>query len=96
MKVTLEFNLPEEQDDAERALNMSGVYCALFDVGQQVFRPARKHGYPEDHISKLLEAADKTTITTEDGFETGAGTQLVRLLEKKFYQILNEYKVDIG
>lgn len=56
--------------------------CALQDIAQLVFRPARKHGYEDSNINKLLEDTDQ-------------GRELVSALESLFYHIINDNNVDL-
>ena len=85
MKVYLSFNDNSEEDkmklkDMMQATKMS---CALHDVGQEIFRPARKHGYNDSNINELIEKIG------EDA------TELISLLEDKFYTILRERGVEL-
>lgn len=98
MKGTLSFNLPEEREEFETAVNAGKYKYALWEIAQQVFRPARKHGYSEQHIQELLDKADSVTVTAKEGslqYETGVGTELVSQLEKLFYQILQEEGIEL-
>ena len=100
MKGTLTFNLPEERDEFETAVNADNYRLALFEISQKVFRPARKHGYPVGLIQELLDKADSCTVPVMDGgncklYDAPAGTELVSQLEKLFYQILQEVGVEI-
>jgi hypothetical protein len=45
MKATLEFNLPEDKELLDNALMAENYKAAFFEIWQEVFRPARKHGY---------------------------------------------------
>lgn len=73
MKHIIEFNLPEEQEELELAANAGALYSALFDVRNQIFRPARKHGYQEDDLQNL---SDKEV-------------DLIHKLELMFNEVLN-------
>lgn len=53
----------------------------IYDIRQEVFRPARKHGYPDPRISSLLETLG------EGGYE------LIELLEDKFNRVLEDRDV---
>jgi hypothetical protein len=96
---TLRFKLPEEQGEFDTAQKAGSIAAALFDVGQNVFRPARKHGYPEADIQNLITKLDDLARqahgpippNTYPGIEDA--THLVSLLEKKFYEILNKWGV---
>lgn len=91
-KAIIEFNLPEENDDYELAVNASKMYCILWDLRQNVFRPARKHGYSnpviQAMISRINECCQSTEVTAED---------LIYELELMFNELLAEhgYKGDI-
>lgn len=88
-KAILEFNLPEEQEEFDTAVKAIDYKLALWDIAQDIFRPARKHGYPEERIQKLLLKIDEGTL------EDGQGTELVALLEEKFYEILREKGIEL-
>ena len=81
----------------------------LYRIRQEIFRPARKHGYSDKKISLLLENSgghdsfeiDKNTkfVTKEEiDKETdkyyGNGEALIGLLEEKYSEILEEESVD--
>lgn len=100
MKGTLSFNLPEEREEFERAVKAARYQSALFEIGQRVFRPARKHGYPDAYLQRLLDKADEVTIATYDDATKGpydghVGTELIGQLEKLFYEILQEEGIEI-
>ena len=46
-KATLTFNLddPEDKANFKKAANANEAYLALWSIAQEIFRPARKHGY---------------------------------------------------
>lgn len=76
---TLTFQLPDEDAEWKQAAHAQAAYAALWEIAQEVFRPARKHGYMDQRIQAALEAGD--------------GPMLVGLLEEKFYDILREHDV---
>ena len=98
MKGTLEFNLPEEQEEFEQAVNAGKMSAALFDIRQQVFRPARKHGYNRADIQQLIDKLDElvaqhasATDWPRDEYQSFKdATYLISLLEGLFNQILDE------
>lgn len=92
MKATLEFNLPEEQEEFETTVKASDYKLALWDIAQEVFRPARKHGYADVKIQKLIDTIDACVSTV---MENGQGTDLIGLLEEKFYEILRERGIEL-
>lgn len=55
MKATLTFTLPEDADDHIKAVKAPDAFLALWRIQQEIFRPARKHGYNDAQLNKLLE-----------------------------------------
>lgn len=81
MKAILEFNLPEETQEYVDHMNGPKYAIAMEEVTQQVFRPARKHGYPENsEIAQALKA-----------IPDGQGEDLIGLLEQEYHRIIREY-----
>jgi hypothetical protein len=78
MKSTLSFNLPEEHDDLMNALQAPRMSSALFEISQQVFRPARKHGYSDPELAKLAEGNE----------------ELIAKLEELFSQIIQQHEIN--
>lgn len=98
MKATLTFSLPEERDEFDTAVNADNYRLALFETSQMVFRPARKHGYPDAKIQALVDKLDEIKVPSMDGYTeemVGGGTELISQLEKLFYQILQEVGVEV-
>ena len=89
--ITFEFTENDSFDEAEirRTINATGAYSALHEVGEKIFRPARKHGYDDSELNKLIEQ----TGETPDGF--GIGEEIISILEKRFYEILEENGVNL-
>lgn len=81
MKAKLIFNLPEEQESFQDAVNASAMRACLFSIAMDIFRPARKHGYPDKRIQDLLD---------KEGVEEAIG-----LLEEEFYRLLQEHNLKI-
>ncbi len=79
MKAILEYNLPEDQEDFTRATKALDMELALWDIANEVFRPARKHGYADQELNALAEN----------------NTELIGLLEQKFYAILEEKGISL-
>ena len=83
MKAILEFNLPEDKELLDNALMAENYKAAFFEIWQEVFRPARKHGYRgRDKIENLL-----------DGFPHGV--ELIGELEKMFLEILEDRGINL-
>lgn len=93
-KGIIEFNLPEEGDEFRMALDASKYQYALMEIGQLVFRPARKHGYSEVNIQSLIEKGDEVKVEI-DGHSYGVATELISQLEKLFYEILEKEGIKI-
>lgn len=83
MKVIMEFQLPDEQEEFNTASKGADYKLALWDVAQEVFRPARKHGYSEARINDALALCNEH------------GEDLIGELEKKFYDILHNYNIQL-
>lgn len=84
MKGTLTFNLPEEREEFELAVNAGKYSSLLWEVEQEVFRPARKHGYSGLHaleLNKLLES-DNDAVAQ-------AVSDAIHYLEQRYYEFKN-------
>lgn len=88
MKAILEFELPKEQEDFDDAVNAARYKNILHEVEQQVFRPARKHGYAQQNIQDLITKLDATSP------EDVPATELISLLEDLYYSLKNEALAD--
>lgn len=94
-KIVIEFNIEDVNDEqaAKRAMTADAVYNALFDIVNEVFRPARKHGYSDHKLSKLIpvnsELNDEQIKILEEKIE------LVGELERKFYEILERKNISM-
>lgn len=82
MKATLEFDLTEEHEEFRDCMQAGKMSGALSEIGNQVFRPARKHGFSDAALNALIEK-------NEDAEE------IIGMLESKFYEILKEYGVEL-
>lgn len=82
-KAILEFDLDDIDDKNEfkRAANATNTYIALTEIANQIFRPARKHGYQDEKIANLIDENSE---------------ELIGELETKFYEILECCNVDLG
>lgn len=81
--VTINFEIDNDFDVQEclQALSHQKAFTALDEVTQQIFRPARKHGYSDRKIQELLEKCG------DDGYE------LVSKLEELYRDILEENEI---
>jgi len=78
VKAKLEFDLPEEQSEFMLAANAGKYASVLWDVEQQVFRPARKHGYSGPHSMELNKLCENEDVA-----------EAIHLLEQLYYEIKN-------
>jgi hypothetical protein len=84
MKAILEFNLPEDREDFELANKAASMSCALNDISNLVFRPARKHGYGNNEkVAKLIEEHPQYA------------EELIGELEQMFFEILRDNEVEL-
>ena len=56
MKVTIEFQLPEETEEHLDALKGSIYKYKLEGVWDKLFRPRHKHGYQNERLNTLLKS----------------------------------------
>lgn len=82
-KVTIDFEITDDYDIQEclQALSYKKCFRVFDQITQQVFRPARKHGYHNYKIQQLLEKCGD------------AGYELVGLLEETYLDILREEEI---
>jgi hypothetical protein len=80
MKATLEFNLPDDQEELDVAMKAGAMRAALSDISNEVFRPARKHGYDDSELQALIESCP-------------VAVEVIAALEQRYAQILEEYGV---
>lgn len=102
MKATLEFNLPEEQEEYEINKQAYKMHAALWNVGTEVFRPARKHGYSDQLLNDLIFFLDQAAAGSHDEekwpsdkYGPLGATDLIYLLEQKYHAILRENGVEL-
>lgn len=79
----LRYKLPEDHEEFDTVLQAGEMKAALWAIGEEIFRPARKHGYPERDIGELV-----TKIGPD-------AEELIGLLEKKFYDIIHENNISL-
>lgn len=48
MKATLTFDLPEDKQEHNMAVNAGNYYCALWDIKEDLIRKYYKYGIPEE------------------------------------------------
>jgi hypothetical protein len=86
MKGILEFNLPEEQQEFETAVSAGRMKSLLWDISQEIFRPARKHGYSDHRMKQFLDT---------DGELKEEVAEAIGVLEQMFYEFVREHNVEI-
>jgi hypothetical protein len=100
----LKFDLSDEWEGLahRRAINADRVYESINDVGNEIFRPARKHGYGGSElmnlVNKCIEKAKEQgcNIEDEDGYESDVVSVAIAALEQEFYKILEKNGVDMS
>lgn len=104
MQIVIKTQVETEDDrqDVRRLLSANDMALALSEIRDRIFRPARKHGYPQPRIAvlvmaidSLIEAAADTSGWPKDpvtGAPETAGC-LIGLLEDEFNSILEEYNL---
>jgi len=102
-KAILEFTLPEDQHEFQQTLKAPFMESALWSIAQEVFRPARKHGYPNDTLQNLIlkinqlvqEHGSKDPTWPKDDYGPLDATDMIASLEKMFYEILNSEGISL-
>jgi len=84
-KVALHFDRADRADNKMflRAITADDVYAALYEISQNVFRPARKHGYNDHVITALLAKSPDEA------------SELIGELERLFFTILADNNVHL-
>ena len=100
VKVTFEYDLTEEEgrEAFKTTAQARSLELALWDIAQELFRPARKHGYPGGRMADLIDHAKANgyDIKGDDvEYDYNIVNETVEALEKMFYEILEERKVEI-
>jgi len=91
MKVTLDFDLADYENDDKRALEVAlkgeDMLRALQEINEQIFRPSWKHGYTSD-----IEDLVKLCPETKEGYNIAY--EIIEKLHEKYVRILEEYNID--
>jgi len=72
----------DEKKSAIRMLKADDAYEALWEIAQEIFRPHRKHGYPDGKLQEIIE--------NDYNDEDEGVLEAISILEEKFYDILEE------
>ena len=85
MIATLRFNLNDEDDRYNYKIHQQaqGLHRALGDIGNEIFRPARKHGYGDPVLAELFQKNEEIL------------SEFIGLLETRYYEILTEEGVHL-
>ena len=80
MKAILEFDLndPDDRRQHRMAVEASDMSIFMWEVEQQIFRPARKHGYPASAAGNRLNELLETN---------GATYEIIGLLEDMYFNL---------
>lgn len=84
MKITIEFDSenPEDMERHDEMMKASKYRSVIDRVSNEIFRPAREHGYSDRNVERLMvECGDKAD-------------ELVGELERLYCEILSEYGID--
>lgn len=83
MKAILEFDLndPDDRQSHLEAIRAKATLSFLWEVEQQIFRPARKHGYPDGPIGRRLNELLNTNDATHE---------IIGLLEDYYWELKRE------
>jgi hypothetical protein len=81
-QISIEYYIETYEDNAEflDTLKSSDMRAALLAVREEIFRPARKHGYMDATLQKLINH-NETSV------------ELISLLEDMYNGILDRYDV---
>jgi hypothetical protein len=93
-KATLTFSIPEETEEFKDAVHVQDYKNVISAVEENIFRPARKHGYSDKNIQELINAIDDLIKNTQfgefskhpkDSYGPLNATDLIAMLEQKYY-----------
>jgi len=90
-KGILEFDLeePDARDAFKRAVLADDAYMVLHEISDEIFRPARKHGYPDRRIQNYINDLDQKLRDNEQN----PILEVLSLLEENFRDILTEHGI---
>lgn len=85
-------DLKERDTKLQCLLKSQDLALALHEIRQRIFRPARKHGYPDPKIQRLVNTIDGH-LPDDLVVDSPSAGALVGLLEEEFDHILEEYGI---
>lgn len=93
--VTLTFDLDNDDDRKEfaRTNNATKAYIALNEIANEIFRPARKHGYPDSALQQMIN--NTMSSFASDGEEFNPCLETISKLEDMFYAILENRGINL-
>lgn len=100
-KITMTWDLSEPGDEKDFLQAFHGGDCALalWEIQQEVFRPARKHGYSNDTVATLIrrlnEAVD-THYASLSPEERPSVEDLIGQLEQLFLWVIEKQGVNLS
>ena len=68
-RLILDLNDPDQKKELNRCLKAYDYISALDDILQEIFRPARKHGYNDRKLQSLLDGDNTKTEAFEGAVE---------------------------
>ncbi len=101
-KHVVEFTIPDDQYDLETFMNGPKLEGLIHRIEQEVFRPARKHGYGNWNLGKVVEQLDKLVdiaaanpnlaefVPKDENEQPLGATHLIGMLEELYYDIKDE------
>lgn len=84
MKATLTFNLPEDREEFNNALEGCKSKAVIEEIWNKVFRPAHKHGYVGKHDRRLNELLESDTP------EGMVASEVIDMLGDIYQELLKE------
>lgn len=93
-KITLEFWVKDEYDKAEveAVMKADDLVLALYDISIE-FKSIFKHGSKLSGLQDLIENTKE--IKDGEGFTTTEGYEIVEKIQERYYEILEEYGIDL-
>ena len=92
MKATLEFNLPEEQSEFERATKGGEAFLALWDIDMEL-RNMVKHGLYERHLDG---SSEDPKVIFKNEHTIAAATAMAARIREMLLKCLEEYNININ
>ena len=80
-KIILTMTDEDNDSDMLRYLNGPKYAIALWEISQEIFRPARKHGYSDRQVNEYLDGNDTYLA--------------IGRLEEMFFEILAKHNLEI-